>query len=77
MSERKKKAASGRRRPSGINKEQARFAQVRTPTGREFKVPVAKDAATLFCLEENGDWPARGSTMLFQSTPAKSRRVRV
>lgn len=62
-----------RRHLSGTNKAERRFAE----TGDGVKVPVAKDAATLFCLEEGGDWPERGSTMLFQSTPAKSRRTKV
>ena len=54
----------GRRRPSGPGGNSARFATISAPDGKEFKVPVARDAATMFCLEENGDWPKRGSTLL-------------
>lgn len=53
-----------RRRPSGPGGNSRRFADVTSPDGKEFKVPVAKDAATMFCLEEDGGWPKRGATLL-------------
>ena len=55
----------GRRRPSGLNRHEKKFATVITPDGKEAKIPQAKDAATYICLAtEAGGWPERMIGML-------------
>lgn len=48
---------TGRRRPSGLNANEQRFAFIKMPDGRAARVPAAKDAATYICLANaDGDW---------------------
>lgn len=60
-----KKKNEGRRRASGVNKGQRRFAEIKMPNGRVAKIPAAKDACTYICLvTPDGNWPKKALIVL-------------